>query len=248
MQHPLRQARPADPFLRLRLEDRHCGPYAVDGDHVALLRTGRMSGETWVTALGDDPARILALIDELRPHGFHGVTVHDHVFERLPDDLRGPDPGHWSLWELISCDCAPADSGNVVRLAPDDPRIDALLEHSSSAYIRAGDPAVAEWRGIVDGDALRAVGARVTAAHGSAHLVSICTDPRSRGRGLGRAITASLAHSALHSGASRVWLEMYADNAVAARTYSAVGFGEVGRYRSALLREPSSPESPRSPA
>ena len=240
MQHPLRQARPSDPFLRLRMEDPDIGAYAIDGDHVALLRTGRMSGETWVTALGDDPDRILALIEELRPHGFDGVTAHDHVFVQLPDELQGPDPGHWSLWELTRPLTA---ATHTVRLEPDDPRIDPLLEHSSSAYIHAGDPHVEEWRGIVEGDALVAVGARVGAAHGRAHLVSICAHPAQRGRGLGRAITASLAAEALASGATGVWLEMYADNAVAARAYLAVGFEEMGRYRSALLDGPSSPAS-----
>lgn len=259
MQHPLRQARPNDPFLRLRMEDPDIGAYAIDGDHVALLRTGRMSGETWVTALGDDSERIIALIEQLRPIGFDGVTAHDHVFEQLPDDLRGPDPGHWSLWELTSLDSLEsalvrADSADaadttahsarrVVRLEPDDPRIDLLLEHSSSAYIHSGDPHVEEWRGIVDGDELIAVGARVGAAHGRAHLVSICTDPAHRGQGLGRAITASLAGEALGAGATGVWLEMYADNAAAARAYRAVGFEERGRYRSALLDGPSSPDS-----
>ncbi|MBM3687846.1 MAG: GNAT family N-acetyltransferase [Actinobacteria bacterium] len=251
MQHPLRQARPADPFLRLRMEDADIGAFAIDGDHVALLRAGRKSGEVWVAALGDDPARILRLIDAMRSHGFDGVTVHDHVFALLPVDIRGPDPGHWSLWELAgdaalvesALACAnPADSHHAtahsatvgVRLEPDDPRIDQLLEHSSSAYIRAGDPHVEEWRGVVDDHALIAVGARVAAAHGRAHLVSICTDPAHRGLGLGRAVTASLAGEALAAGATGVWLEMYADNAAAAQAYRAVGFEEVGRYRSAL--------------
>ena len=240
MQHPLRQARPADPFLRVRMEDPKIGAYAIDGDHVAFLRTGRMSGETWVTALGDDPARILALIDELRVHGFDGVTVHDHVFEYLPDDIRGPDPGHWSLWELTGEFTLASET---VRLDPEDPRIDPLLAHSSSAYIYAGDPHVVEWRGITDGDALVAVGARQADAHDGAHLASICTHPDSRGQGLGRAITASLAAEALKAGAPWVWLDMYADNAAAARTYRAVGFEEMGRYRSALRDGPSSPAS-----
>ena len=251
MPHPLRQARPTDPFLRLRMEDADLGAYAIDGDHVALLRAGRTSGEVWVTALGDDPARILALIEALRPQGFDGVTVHEHVFAFLPDEIRGPDPGHWSLWELTrdsaALECAlayaiPADSPHAtahsakvgVRLDPLDPRIDSLLEHSKSAYIRAGDPQVDEWRGIVDSGALVAVGARVAAAHGRSHLASICTDPAHRGRGLGRAITASLCAEALAAGATGVWLEMYADNVAAARAYRAVGFEEVGRYRSAL--------------
>ena len=260
MQHPLRQARPSDSFLRLRVDDHVIGPYAIDGDHVVFLRTGRKSGETWATGLGDDPSRILALIDALRGHGFDGVTVHDEVFARLPADLRGPDPGHWSLWELDgalpSAECARADSnppGSVsarahsVRttlLASDDPRIDPLLAHSSSAYIYAGDPKINEWRGILDGDRLVAVGAWTISSSGDAHLVSICTDPEYRGRGLGRAVTAGLASAALEQGVPGVTLEMYAGNEPAARAYRAVGFVERGRYMSALIHGgPSSPDA-----
>jgi ribosomal protein S18 acetylase RimI-like enzyme len=260
MQHPLRQARPTDSFLRLRVDDRAIGAYAVDGDHVVFLRTGRKSGETWATALGDDPARILALIDSLRGHGFDGVTVHDEVFAHLPADLRGPDPGHWSLWELVgappSAECALADSNSagsgsarahsvqLTLLASDDPRIDPLLAHSSSAYIYAGDPKINEWRGILDGDRLVAVGAWTTSSSGDAHLVSICTDPEYRGRGLGRAVTAVLASAALEQGVPGVTLEMYAGNEPAARAYRAVGFAERGRYMSALIHGgPSSPDA-----
>ena len=96
---------------------------------------------------------------------------------------------------------------------------------------------------LADGDALVAVGARQAAAHGGAHLASICTHPGSRGQGLGQAITASLAAEALQAGAPWVWLDMYADNAAAARTYGAVGFEEMGRYRSALRNGTSSPAS-----
>ena len=261
MQHPLRQARPADPFLRLRVDDRAIGAYAIDGDHVVFLRSGRKSGETWATGLGDDPSRILALIDSLRGHGFDGVTAHDHVFAHLPADLRGPDPGHWSLWEFASqsslADCAvvgdfsaPSDvttahsTSETVRLEPDDPRIDPLLAHSSSAYIYARDPKINEWRGILHGARLMAVGAWTTSSNGDAHLVSICTDPEYRGRGLGRAVTAGLVSAALEQGVPSVTLEMYAGNEPAARAYRAVGFVERGRYMSALiLGGPSSPDA-----
>ena len=260
MQHPLRQARPTDPFLRLRVDDRAIGAYAIDGDHVVFLRTGRKSGETWATGLGEDPARILTLIDSLRGHGFDGVTVYDHVFAHLPADLRGPDPGHWSLWELVGAppatECALADpispgsvsaSAHSVRptlLASDDPRIDPLLAHSSSAYIYAGDPKINEWRGILHGDRLMAVGAWTITSSGDAHLVSICTDPEYRGRGLGRAVTAGLASAALEQGVPSVTLEMYAGNEPAARAYRAVGFVERGRYMSALIHGgPPSPDA-----
>ena len=260
MQHPLRQARPHDPFLRLRIVDDAIGPYAIDGDHVVFLRSGRTSGETWATGLGGDPSRILALIDSLRGHGFDGVTVHDDVFAHLPRDLRGPDPGHWSLWELDgalppaqgapadrmspSSLSAPAQSERLTLLAPDDPRIDPLLAHSSSAYIYAGDPKIKEWWGILDGDRLVAVGAWSISSSGDAHLVSICTDPEYRGRGLGRAVTAGLASAALEQGVPGVTLEMYAGNEAAARAYRAVGFVERGRYMSALIRGgPASPDA-----
>lgn len=255
MQHPLRQARPSDPFLRLRVDDDHVGACAIEGDHVAFLRTGRKSGETWATALGDDPVRIVALIESLRDHVFDGVTVYDQVFEHLPVDLRAPDPGHWSLWEFDGP--TPADPATV-RLDSDDPRIDPLLSHSSSAYIYAGDPKVIEWRGIldvgaqadglgpVDGDPQRlvAVGAWTASVGGAAHLVSICTDPAYRGRGLGRAITAGLTAAAVHAGASGVNLEMYAGNEAAARAYRSVGYVEQGRYMSGLISGgPSSPDA-----
>lgn len=241
MQHPLLLARPADPFLRLRLADgAGVEDYVVDGDHVAFIRRGRRAEETWVSALGDDPARIRGLIEVLRVHGLDGVHVHDHIYDTLPPSLQGPDPGHWSLWELTSRSTPAVET---VRLDAADPRIDRLLEHSSSAYIHAGDPDVEEWRGMTDGDDLIAVGARARSAHRRAHLVSICTDPARRGEGLGRTITASLATEALASGSTGVWLEMYADNAAAARTYQSVGFEEVGRYRSALLHGLSSPAS-----
>ena len=240
MQHPLRQARPTDPFLRLRVDDDHIGDYAVDGDHVAFLRTGRKSGETWVTGLGDDPERVLALIDSLRVHGFDGVTVHDHVFKHLPADLRGPNPGHWSLWEFAG---ELGDTPPTVLLAADDARIDPLLQHSSSAYIRAGDPKVIEWRGILDGDRLIAVGAWTISVGGAAHLVSICTDPTFRGRGLGRALTEALTSGALRQGVPGVTLEMYVDNVAAARAYRAAGFLEQGRYLSASLHGPASPDA-----
>ncbi len=233
MQHPLRQARPSDPLLRLRVADDHIGHFAVDGDHVAFLRTGRRSGETWVTALGDDPARIVALIESLEPFGFDGVTVHDDVFMHLPDAYRGEDPGHWSLWEFGG---RVSEHAHTARLEPLDPRIDPLLAHSDSAYIHAGDPRVVEWHGVEDGDRLAAVGAWAWSVGDTAHLVSICTEPAHRGRGMGTALTVGLTRAALAQGATGVNLEMYADNLPAAAVYRAAGYAECGRYRSAMIR------------
>lgn len=241
MPHPLLLARPTDPFLRLRVEDpEQIETYAIDGDHVALLRRGHRVHETWVSALGDDPTRIVGLIEQLRPIGIDGVHVHDLVFDELPEDLRGRDPGHWSLWEFTGehpgrVAFAGRATPEVTTLAAQDPRINALLGHSDSAYIRTDDVRVTEWLGVVEDDELLAVGARLPGAAGTAHLVSICTHPGARGQGLARRVTSALTERALSEGAQGVWLEMYADNAAAAAVYRAVGFTEVGRYRSALL-------------
>ncbi|MEK9663765.1 MAG: GNAT family N-acetyltransferase [Candidatus Nanopelagicales bacterium] len=235
MPHPLLLARPTDPFLRLRVEDpERIEAYAIDGDHVAFLRRGHRVQETWVSALGDDSTRIIGLIEELCSRGIDGVHVHDHVFPDLPAHLRGPDPGHWSLWEFTA-DCVTPTAEELAVLSAEDPRIDALLAHSDSAYIRTDDVRVTEWLGVLDGEDLVAVGGRLPGAAKTAHLVSICTHPRVRGRGLAGQVTASLVHRAQDTGAEGVWLEMYADNSAAAAVYRRVGFTEAGRYRSALL-------------
>ena len=241
MPHPLLLARPTDPFLRLRVEDpKRVEAYVIDGDHVALLRRGHRVQETWVSALGDDSTRITGLIEQLRPRGIDGVHVHDHVFADLPAALRGPDPGHWSLWEFTAGGSQSAvpvapTVGELAVLSAEDPRIDALLAHSDSAYVRSDDIRVTEWLGVLDGADLIAVGGRLPGGGNTAHLVSICTHPRVRGRGLAGQVTASLARRARETGAEGVWLEMYADNITAAAVYRRVGFTEVGRYRSALL-------------
>jgi RimJ/RimL family protein N-acetyltransferase len=40
-------------------------------------------------------------------------------------------------------------------------------------------------------------------------------------------------------GVPTIFLEMYAGNEAGRRTYSALGFTEVGRYRSGLLSDPA---------
>ena len=238
MPHPLRIARPTDPFLRYVLDEESVLDYRIDGDHVGFVRPGRRGGEQWVSALGDDPLRACALIDELSAgRVIDGIHVHSDVYARLPERLTIADPGHWSIWTLAPDD-VPADlatwASAAVELASDDERIDPLLAHSPSAYLFAGDPAVRRWMGVVDGGTLIAVGGESVIADGVPHLVSVCASPERRNRGAGRAVTASLVLGALDR-ATEVYLEMYADNEPAARLYSSVGFREAGRYRSGFL-------------
>lgn len=239
MPHPLRTARPDDPYLRFRLEEEQVVDHVIDVDHIAFVRPGRRPGELWITALGDDPDRIRALIEELlQGRQIDGIHVEDAVYLQLPEHLRIPDPGHWSIWVINARHAPPGLQGAVsgtVDLDPHDTRIDPLLEHSDSAYLRAGDPSVRRWVGVVEGGRLLAVGAETVIAETVPHLVSICTDPSVRGRGYGRRVTAALVQAAFACGAPEVYLEMYAGNAAAAAVYRGVGFREAGRYRSGWL-------------
>ena len=243
MPHPLRIARPTDPYLEYCLADAQVETYLIDGDHVGIVRRGRRSGETWITALGEDDRRVLALVDALSlGRTIDGIHVFDDVYECLPSRLRIPDPGHWSIWLLDPADL-PIDIDDIVAeardIAHDDPRIDPLLAHSDSAYLFAGDPKVSRWVGVESEGLLLAVGG-ASALPGQPesavpHLVSICTHPDARGRHFGRAVTGRLAKDALERGAPAVYLEMYAGNAPAAALYRGLGFHERGRYRSGFL-------------
>lgn len=251
MLHPLRAARPTDPFLRFNVQDAQVIDYRIDGDHVAFVRAGRRAGELWIGALGDDPGRVVRLIDALVDvHPIDGIHVHDDVYTRLPERLTIPDPGHWSIWVATADDVVPELSGwasEATELQGTDPRIDLLLEQSDSAYVFAGDPAVRRWMGVDRGGHLLAVGAESVIAEDVPHLVSICTDRAQRGTGLGRSVTAALASGAFARGAPIVYLEMYAGNGPAAALYRSVGFRECARYRSGWLPRRGQP-GPREPA
>lgn len=231
----LRQARPTDPFVRWRLDDDAVIDAVVDGDHVGWTRWSDSGDERWATVLGDDPTRVVALahvLDDVAP--IDGLTVPDAAFSALPKHLASPDPGHWSPW-FIDPQEVPARHADAVELAPDDPRIDEVLVHSTSAEAFAGDPRVHRWTGVLDGQRLLAVAAERRRANGAAHLLSVCTVPEARGRGLARHACLLLMQRARAEGVEMIFLEMYAANESGRRAYSALGFVEAGTYRSGLL-------------
>ena len=250
MPHPLRTARPADPFLHVNLDDVEVIDYRIDRDHVAFIRPGRRGGELWVSALGDDPALVTALIDDVSAGSdIDGIHVHADVYPALPDRLTIADPGHWSIW-TITPEEADHRLATWAALAVDidahDRRIDDVLTHSDSAYLFAGHESVRRWVGVIEDDQLLAVGGESVIAAGIPHLVSICTSPTARGRGLARSVTASLVQHPFSRGERLVYLEMYAGNAPAAALYRSLGFRQVGAYRSGWLpgRAPTVPREP----
>ncbi|MDP1878736.1 MAG: GNAT family N-acetyltransferase [Actinomycetota bacterium] len=231
----LRKARPTDPFIRWRIAAEDLRDVVVDGDHVAWTREAERNGEWWGTALGEDPARVVRLIERLDASApLEGVTVPAEAFGSLPSRLSSPDPGYWSLWFIDPTD-VPQESTEAVELAGDDIRIDAVLEHSTSADTFAGDPSVRRWAGVQVDGRLVSVAAERRRDNGAAGLLSVCTVPEARGRGHARDACLLLMQRARDEGVPTIFLEMYADNEAGRRTYTALGFTEVGRYRSGLL-------------
>jgi ribosomal protein S18 acetylase RimI-like enzyme len=230
------QVRPTDPLVRWIVTDEEPPGLIAQGDAVAWMGRASRPGENWVTALGDDPCVVASLVERLdEEHQVDGITVPEDAFALLPDRLRSPDPGHWCLWVLDPADAVLGDTV-AIDVALDDPRIAPLLAHSDSAHIFPGNPRLVRWAGVLEGDRLVSVAAQVDEASGAAHIVSVCTDPDYRGRGLAREACMRIMRAAVADGAPMLVLEMYVANTAGRRAYGALGFTEVGRYMSGLLR------------
>lgn len=78
--------------------------------------------------------------------------------------------------------------------------------------------------GIVEHGELVACGGVVAAAEGIANVGNFLTAPSARGRGLCRAVAATLAHHLFDKGMSQVTLATTEDNIAACRAYEATGF------------------------
>ena len=235
MGRPLRQLRPSDPFVRWVLDDLSPDEILVVGANIAFVDSAETAGEVWITCLGEDPGMCARLVEQLASTtAVDGITVPEEAFGLLPARLQSPDHGHWSFW-VYDPDLAPIGDSDAIDLTSDDPRIAPLLAHSDSAHVFPGDPRVVRWVGVIDGERLVSVAAQRTESSGAAHIVSVCTDPQRRGEGLARRACTRIMRLATDEGAPAVILEMYAGNEAGRRTYSALGFREVGRFRSGLL-------------
>lgn len=235
------EARPDDPLVRWMVApggtgDLSAGGHAVsDGANVAWLGRASRPGERWVTGLGEDPAVVVRLVAQIAAeHEVDGVTISEPAFAHLPPDLTSPDPGHWCFWTLDP-DSARLGESRAIDLDLDDPRIAPLLAYSDSAHVFPGNARLVRWAGVEEDGELVAVAGQVTEASGAAHLLSVCTHPDHRGRGLARDVCTRIMSAAIAEGAPMLVLEMYTANEAGRRAYSALGFVERGRYASGLL-------------
>lgn len=241
MREALLAARGDDPLVRWSVADRTDGELSLSngllvvGRNVAWRGRASRPGEHWVTGLGEDPKVVANLVAELAAQGrTDGITISQDAFTSLPSALQSPDPGHWSYWTRSASPHGLNPQG-AHKLDPQDSRIDGLLAHSNSAHVFPGDERVVEWYGVEEGEQLQAVAARMKEPSGAAHLVSVCTDPVSRGKGLAAQVCARALLDAIEDGAPILVLEMYVANEAGRALYTRLGFREQGRYLSGLL-------------
>jgi ribosomal protein S18 acetylase RimI-like enzyme len=239
-----------DPYLRFELDPGTLETVATcAGEAVAWIGRHR-SGLRWATGLAGDPgdprhlAAAAALLDELAgatvgtDAEVRGVTITRGGRDLLPEGLRVPEPWEWDFWWTVA-EPDPAaltttydGSVGISDLEPGDDRIGLLLDLASpSAPLRPGDPRVVRWAGIEDPEAglpdtggLAAVLAVTRPRSGAAHLNDVATHPERRGRALARLLCGRVTVDALRDGTPAVTLGMYADNDVARRVYSRLGF------------------------
>jgi ribosomal protein S18 acetylase RimI-like enzyme len=240
-----------DPFVTLDLDPGTLDRVALDDGRAAAYRSYHPWRDVhWVTGIAVDPreqTHVAAAVDlvrqvvaSTRADGIdvEGVTVTRGGLELLPDDLRPATYHEWDYWHttqhpsqglrLTAYEVQP----DVVDVAGDDPRLEALLAVASpSASLRPGDPRVARWAviedpegGLADSGGLAAVVAVTHQRSGAAHLNDVATHPDRRGRRLSRRLCAQVTADALREGCPAVTLGMYADNDAARALYTALGF------------------------
>jgi ribosomal-protein-alanine N-acetyltransferase len=111
-----------------------------------------------------------------------------------------------------------------------------LAQPAQRAYVIADaavDPA-----GDPDGEVLGYAGVSVAAGVGD--VMTVAVSPAAQGQGLGRRLVAELLTLAEARGATRVMLEVRADNVAAQRVYAACGFERIA-VRRGYYRTPAGP-------
>lgn len=227
-----------DPYLRWRAQSELTDPVVVIDDNVGWVWERHWDGnhEGWATVIGDDPEVATRIIDALRARrSFEGVTVRRRILDRLPERLRPVEFGEWCAWTLDPSRVTWDRDVEVVELDRSDRRIDVLLAHSESAYIKSDDESISHWVGIQRDGELMAVAGSHPEPSGAAHIVSVCTHPDARGQRLAEKVCRTLMRIARDEGAPLIYLEMYAGNDAGRRLYERIGMKQAPIFASGLL-------------
>ena len=190
----------------------------------------------YLSALGP-PQTVGALLGEIVPElpPKQRVTLPRGTGAWLPAwvGLRGTD---WDFRSLSAPPPVQPGEDDVVAVEDDDEVAALITAASPTASVQPGDARARRWYGVRDPDgALLACAADTSSATGVGHLSSIAVDPTTRGRGLGRAVTAAVARRLFGEGCDLVTLGLYASNAAGRALYDALGFTDDHRFTSGPL-------------
>ena len=227
------------PFVRWDIPRPLAAPAHALGDAVAVLR------RTHTRRLGllvmGPPRDAGDLVAALRAHGLlpddlRGVTVSRNAIDAVAPHFDFPDGSEWE-WMCTSAE-PPAVAGER-RLEPlhadDRPAIERLLaEHNPGTDARPFAFPGQHWVGAWSDGELVACGVREPNLAGVPILSGITVAASHRGRGLGLAVTAHLTRAAVREHGVCT-LGMYSHNAIARRTYTGLGYGDVHEWSSRRL-------------
>jgi ribosomal protein S18 acetylase RimI-like enzyme len=199
----------------------------VHPDAVGFMTTWKRLSQ--LSCVGEPDAAVavaLAALADL-PERPRWVTLPRGAHELLPDGLPYEHADDWDFrWTTSPPPAVPAEE-LVSALAGADEEVTALLDVASPRRsVDPGDPTVRRWAGVRDASGrLVACGAELRRRPaGLADLASIATHPDVRGQGLGTALTAWLTRRVLAEGDPMCTLGVYADNLVARRLYTRLGY------------------------
>lgn len=220
--------------------------WALGGGLAFAAKDDYSGSACWLSVVGDLEAAPLLVDAALADLGeqIAGLTVPRGV--ELARWNADPAPGQESEsdWDLMATWTAPpAQPAESLVCALDDwPEVQDFLDRVNPHHsVRADYPLVEQWAGVRDetSGALLAVGALTRRISGVAYLASIATDPATRGRGFGGAVTAALTRLALERGERMCTLAHYHPNDSARRVYLRLGYATTHRFSSGRLRDRS---------
>jgi ribosomal protein S18 acetylase RimI-like enzyme len=197
-------------------------------------------GRPWLTVVGE-PAEAAELAGTALASSdggrCAGVSLPPGAAEQLAG-LQVRRSQAWTWWWLAAPDRSPGPGPAGVRVGPlaaDDPRLPALLDQSSSVYLRPGDPRVRSWHGAAAGQEL--LGCLAVEQHkpGVPHLASVVVARSARRHGVARTLCGAVCGQLLRQGAPTVTLAMMTANSAAAELYRGLGFAPGPSFVSGTL-------------
>jgi GNAT superfamily N-acetyltransferase len=233
----LAAARPSDPYLTWEVVPQQVQRAWGEADALLWLAPSAYHGKPWLTGMGE-PAAVADLarqaLAEPTADAVVGLSLPPAAFEHLPEDYRPRRLEHWTWWWTRTPPTERVDA-DVVPLAPEDPRLPALLDQSASVYLRPGDPRAVGWFGLEQGDRLVACLAHERHHPQVPHLASVVVDRTQRRAGFGARLCGSATAALMRQGAPAVSLAMMTANTAAASLYRSLGFTAGDAFASGTI-------------